>query len=72
MDAPRSLQGFDVQVPRVRKDSASNAPFEFPHVGIRITSPRLFHRDKIIWIAEGDKLVIECAWEDGRLHWCTE
>lgn len=70
--APWNLQGFDVQVPRICKDSASSVPFEFPRIGIWVTSPRLFHRDKIIWIAEGDKSVIKCAWEEGRLHLCTE
>lgn len=72
VDAPWNLQGFDVQVPRICKDSASSVPFEFPCMGIWVTSSRLFHRDKIIWITEGDKSVIKCAWEEGRLHLCTE
>lgn len=72
VNAPWSLQEFNVQVPRMHKDSTSNVPFGLPHMGIWIISPRLFHRDKVIWIAEGDKSVTECAWEDGRLHLCTE
>lgn len=67
-----TLVSAGIECAGTKEDSASSVPFEFPHMGIWIASPRLFHGDEIIWTAEGDKLVIECAWEDERLHLCTE